>query len=64
MLIVDGDDFEYSIYINYINAGYVSLDDWKDINPNVLLAEMRETAKENVIDVKWIFKPKISDERL
>jgi uncharacterized membrane-anchored protein len=63
MLILDGEDFNYTIYIDYIDAGYVSLDDWNDVDPKALLKEMKETAKEDVIDVKWVFKPQIIDKR-
>ena len=63
MLILDREDFSYTIYINYVDSGYVSLDDWKDVDSKALLTEMKETAKEDVVDVKWIFKPQIVDKR-
>lgn len=63
MLILDQDDFSYSIYINYVNSGYVSLDDWNEVDSNALLKEMKETAKKDVVDVKWIFNPQIIDNK-
>lgn len=63
MLILDREDFSYTIYINYVDSGYVSLDDWNDVDSKALLTEMKETAKEDVVDVKWIFKPQIVDKR-
>jgi len=60
MLIVDNPDFSYSIYINYIDEGYVSLDDWKDVKPKKLLEEMIVQAKDDVTGVKWLIEPKIS----
>ena len=60
MLILDEQDFQYSIYVDYINDGYVSLDDWKDINSEELLTEMKNTAKEDVMNIQWVIKPKIS----
>ena len=32
MLILDREDFSYTIYIDYIDAGYVSLEDWNDVD--------------------------------
>lgn len=61
LLIVDNQDYNYSIYSKYLDEGYVSIEDWNDVNPQNLLNEMKSTAKDDVVDVKWIFKPKISD---
>ena len=60
MLIVEDSSFDYTIYINYINDGYVTKDDWSS-NPNELLAEMNKTSKEDVKDIKWVFEPKLSE---
>ena len=60
MLIIDDSSYDYSIYINYINDGYVSKDDWSS-NPKELLAEMKKTSKSGVKDVKWVFEPKLSE---
>ena len=59
MLIVEDNNYDYSIYINYIDDGYVSKDDWKS-NSKELLEEMKETSKDDVKDVKWVFEPKLS----
>ncbi len=60
MVIIDDSSYDYTIYIDYINDGYVSKSDWSS-NPNELLAEMKKTAKSDVRDVKWIFEPKLSE---
>ena len=60
MLIVEDSSFDYSIYINYINDGFVSKDDWNSTNPRELLEEMRKNSKNDVVDVKWVFEPKLS----
>jgi uncharacterized membrane-anchored protein len=61
LLIVDNENYEYSIYINYKDDGYVSIDDWKDVDPNELMSELKATAKEDVVDTKWVFEPEISE---
>tara|TARA_B100000989_G_scaffold124465_1_gene92114 strand:+ start:601 stop:1953 length:1353 start_codon:yes stop_codon:yes gene_type:complete len=60
MLIIDESSYDYTIYINYINDGYVSKEDWSS-NPKELLAEMKKTSKDDVKDVKWVFEPKLSE---
>lgn len=60
MLIVEDSSYDYTIYINYINDGYVSKDDWSS-NSKELLEEMKSTSKSDVKDVKWIFEPKLSE---
>ena len=60
MVIIDDSSYDYTIYINYINDGYVSKDDWSS-NPKELLAEMKKTSKSDVKDVKWVFEPKLSE---
>lgn len=60
MLIVDNDNFDYSILINYLNEGYVTKDDW-DYNPKELLEEFKQNSKDDVKNVKWIFEPQLSD---
>ena len=49
----------YSIYIDYINEGYTSLEDWNDVDPKKLLEDMKSTAKEDVKTVTWLIEPKI-----
>ena len=60
MVIIDDSSYDYTIYINYINDGYVSKDDWSS-NPKELLAEMKKKSKSDVKDVKWVFEPKLSE---
>ena len=58
----------YSIYVHYVESGYVKIDDWKKIKSEDLLSQLKETAKFNkkilkeqgltyVNDIKWIYKP-------
>ena len=61
MLIVDNNNFDYSILINYLNEGYVTRDDWNS-DPNELLKEMNQTSKDDVKNIKWIFEPQLSDD--
>ena len=49
----------YSIYIDYINEGHTSLEDWNDVDPKMLLEDMRSTAKEDVKTVTWLIEPKL-----
>ena len=49
----------YSIYIDYINEGFTSLEDWNDVDPKKLLEDMKSTAKEDVKTVTWLIEPKI-----
>lgn len=60
LLILDNTNYDYSIYINYNDNGYVSIDDWQDVDADDLMQDLKDTAKKDVIDVQWIFKPKIS----
>ena len=60
MVIIDDSSYDYTIYINYIDDGYVSKNDWSS-NPKELLAEMKKTSKSDVDDVKWVFEPKLSE---
>jgi len=59
MVIVEDSSYDYTIYINYINDGFVSKNDWSS-NPKELLEEMKQTSREDVKDVKWVFEPKLS----
>jgi len=52
----------YSIYIDYINEGYTSLEDWNDVDPKRLLEEMKLNAKEDVENITWLIEPKIFKE--
>ena len=60
MVIIDDSSYDYTIYINYINDGYVSKEDWSS-NPKELLAEMKKTSRDDVKNVKWVFEPKLSE---
>ena len=63
----------YDIFLDYRDDGYVKLDDWKNVNSNNLLSELRGIAKANVNYLKeknldyvnkidWIFKPTLNQE--
>jgi uncharacterized membrane-anchored protein len=62
----------YDVYLDYIDDGYVKLDDWKNVDPKNLLSQLREIAKSNATYLKdknldyvnkidWIFKPTLND---
>ena len=73
----DGEDLvifggTYTVYINFIDEGYVTLDDWKSIDTDVWIKEMRNTAKTNaeifkkqkldyVENIDWISEPEFDD---
>ena len=63
----------YSFYLAYNNEGYISLDDWKKVDPDNLMNQLRETAKNSVEyyksqnldyakNIDWIFKPTLNEE--
>ena len=63
----------YQIFLDYINDGYIKLDDWKNVNTKDLLKQMKDRAKSNenyfkerkldyATDVNWIFKPTLNEE--
>lgn len=63
----------YDVFLDYRDDGYVKLDDWKNVNSNNLLSELREIAKANAIYLKeknldyvnkidWIYKPTLNQE--
>ena len=37
----------YTIYLDYVDGGYIKLDDWEKVNPTNFLKQMNETAKSN-----------------
>jgi len=58
----------YNIFVNYVDGGYVKIDDWKKVKSEDLLNQMKEIARHNkemlkeqglsyVNDIKWIYKP-------
>ena len=64
----------YTIFVDFIDDGYVKLDDWKNVNANNLMSEMRETAKANEEYFKkentnyptkldWIYEPTLNEEK-
>ena len=65
---------DYTIFVDFIDDGYVKLDDWKNVNANNLMSEMRESAKaneeyfkkENTIyatKLDWIYEPTLNEEK-
>jgi len=63
----------YTAYVEYQDDGYVKLDDWKDVDSEQWINQMRATAKENAeifkkqnLDyaksMKWIYKPTVDEE--
>lgn len=63
MVIVDIEDFGYTIYIDYLDEGYISLKDWKDVDSNQLLKELKANAQEDITNVQWVFEPKINEDK-
>ena len=64
----------YTIFVDFIDDGYVKLDDWKNVNANNLMSEMRETAKANeeyykkenqsyATKLDWIYEPTLNEEK-
>ena len=64
----------YTIFVDYIGDGYVKLDDWKNVDSNNLMSEMREIAKLNeeyskqnnlsyATQVDWIYEPTLNEEK-
>ena len=51
MLIVDNNNFDFPILINYLNEKYVTRDDW-NYNPKELLEEMNQNSKDDVKNIK------------
>ena len=63
----------YAAYVEYKDDGYVKLDDWKDVDAEQWINEMRATAKTNaeifkkqnlsyIKSMKWIYKPAVDEE--
>ena len=70
-MLIRGDG--YTIYLDYVDGGYIKLDDWEKVNPTNFLKQMNETAKRNAEYLKkinldyttkidWIFKPTLNKE--
>ena len=64
----------YTIFVDYIDDGYVKLDDWKNVDATNLISEMRETAKANeeyfkkentnyATKLDWIYEPTLNEEK-
>ena len=71
VMLIRGDG--YTIYLDYVDEGYIKLDDWEKVNPTNFLKQMNETAKSNAEYLKkinldyttkidWIFKPTLNRE--
>lgn len=65
LMIFTGDQ---TIYVQYKDEGYVTIDDWKSIKPKDLISEMREIqeawkdqlkeeGRNYVEEINWIYKP-------
>ena len=62
---------DYSIYVDFVDNGYVQIDDWKTVDPNILINELRNIAKSNeeyfkknnlnyAVAIDWIFEPELN----
>ena len=71
LIIFSGDQ---TIYVKYKDEGYVTIDDWKSIKPENLIAEMRqaqeawkdqlkEEGRNYVEELNWIYKPTFDQEK-
>ena len=71
VMLIRGDG--YTIYLDYVDEGYIKLDDWEKVNPTNFLKQMNERAKSNAEYLKkknldyttkidWIFKPTLNKE--
>ena len=71
MLIRSGDD---TIYIDYTGGGYVSIDDWKNVDTNAMIKELNDNAKTVVQDrkaknlhyptkISWVHKPQLDRQK-
>ena len=71
VLFIRGDG--YDIYVDFIEAGYTKVDDWKNINSKDLLDSMKKIAESNadylkqrglsyVKQIDWIFKPNLNNQ--
>jgi len=71
-LMIFGDG--YTIYVRYISDGHVKIDDWKSVDQNQLITEMREIQEgwveeykrkniDYVEDINWIYKPTIDNKK-
>ncbi len=71
LIVFSGDQ---TIYVQYVDDGYVTIDDWKSINPEDLIAEMRKaqedwkdelkkTGQNYIEELNWIYKPTFDSEK-
>ena len=63
MVIIENKSYDYSIYIEFLKEGYISLEDWKNVDSNTLLKDMKTNMREDIKDIKWVFDPKIYDNK-
>ena len=63
MVLIDNENYGYSIYIDYLNDGYISLEDWKDVDSKNFLEEMNSNADKTINGISWVFEPKINENK-
>ena len=67
VLVADPETGDYTDY-KYLNEGYVKLDDWKDVDPDKFIKELRSGLKESnkrriangfntITQIKWLREP-------
>ena len=70
--MIRGDD--YTIYVSWIDDGYVKIEDWKNVNPKELLKSLNEISKSNEqwskdnnisysTDISWIYEPSLDQNK-
>ena len=50
---------QFTLIILMMVLYQIFTDDWNSTNPRELLEEMRKNSKNDVVDVKWVFEPKL-----
>ena len=72
IVLIMGND--YTIYTNWIDDGYVKLDEWKNVNSKKLMEGLREIQKNNIeylkeknlsysTNISWIYEPNLNEEK-
>tara|TARA_Y100001935_G_scaffold251507_1_gene253684 strand:+ start:475 stop:1401 length:927 start_codon:yes stop_codon:yes gene_type:complete len=68
--MIRGED--YTIYVSWIDDGYVKIEDWKNVNPKELLNSLNEISKSNEqwakdnnvsysTNISWIYEPSLNE---
>jgi len=58
-MIITNTKYGYDIYLRYYDNGYISLDDWKNVDAQDILGQLYQIAIEEVESLSWVMEPKI-----